>query len=177
MSAGGTSSTEAEAATKVETTTAAGRDASPDPSGPGREATAGGGTPEPVEPAETAPGRAGRQVAADSTSAKPEPKAAVAEEPATGSSPDGRDAPDDRDAPDGRGDDTSPAGPRPEPQGREADGETVTVIVGARRFHDSDCPLVKGASIGGSGIETMSRAEAEKAGLSNCPICRIDRRT
>ncbi|MGS2640433.1 hypothetical protein [Streptosporangium sp. G12] len=191
VSGGGASSTEAEA----ETTTAAGRDVSPEPSGSGREAAAEGGAPEPVEPAETAPGRAGRQVAADSTSAERVPapeaapaggtsKATVAGAPATGASRGDRDARDDRDAPDDRGDDTSPGGvpaveerPRPAPREREADGETVTVIVGTRRFHDSDCPLVKGASIGGSGIETMSRAEAEKAGLSNCPICRQNRRT
>ncbi|MEU4403274.1 hypothetical protein AB0F88_02050 [Streptosporangium sp. NPDC023963] len=191
---GGEASTEAEA----ETTTAAGRDASPEPSGSGRETTAEGGAPEPVEPAETAPGRAGRQVAADSTSAEPAPspgaapagatpEATVAGAPATGSSHDDYDVPDrdaSHDQGDDRGDDTSPGGvpavkdrPRPAPREREADGETVTVIVGTRRFHDSDCPLVKGAGIGGSGVETMSRAEAEKAGLSNCPICRQDRRT
>ncbi|WP_440097834.1 hypothetical protein [Streptosporangium sp. H16] len=191
VSGGGASFTEAEA----ETTTAAGRDASPEPSGSGREAAAEGGAPEPVESAETAPGRAGRQVAADSTSAEPVPvpeaapaggtsKATATGAPATGSSRGDRDARDDRDASDDRGDDTSPGGapavedrPRPAPQEREEGGETVTVIVGTLRFHDSDCPLVKGASIGGSGIETMPRAEAEKAGLSNCPICRQNRRT
>ncbi|WP_440065076.1 hypothetical protein [Streptosporangium sp. OZ121] len=177
---GGEASTEAEA----ETTTAA-----------GREAAAEGGAPEPVEPAETAPGRAGRQVAADSTSAEPVPapeaapaggtsEATATGAPATGSSRGDRDARDDRDASDDRGDDTFPGGvpavedrTRPAPQEREEGGETVTVIVGTLRFHDSDCPLVKGASIGGSGIETMPRAEAEKAGLSNCPICRQNRRT
>ncbi|WP_329424508.1 hypothetical protein OG339_29340 [Streptosporangium sp. NBC_01495] len=168
-------------------TATAGRDASPEPSGSaGRATPAKGGAPEPVEPAETASGRAGRQVAADSTSAKPAPAPEAASTGATSEAAEaGGSAPsrDDRDA-DDRGDDTSPGGipaikdrPRPAAQERGADGETVTVIVGTRRFHDSDCPLVKGASVGGSGIETMSRAEAEQAGLSNCPICRLDRRT
>ncbi|MER6830049.1 hypothetical protein ABT352_28970 [Streptosporangium sp. NPDC000563] len=169
-------------------TTTAGRETSPEPSGSsGREDSATVGTPEPVEPAETAPGRAGRQVAADSTSAEPDPapenaSADVRSEAGAGAS--SRDGRDDGDAPDDRDDDTSPGGipaikdrPRPATEERETDGETVTVIAGTRRFHDSDCPLVKGASVGGSGVETTTRAEAERAGLSNCPICRIDRRT
>ncbi|MGJ6961349.1 hypothetical protein ACSDR0_05515 [Streptosporangium sp. G11] len=186
---GGKASAEAETAT-------AGRDTSPEPSGSGREAPAEGDTPKPVEPAETAPGRAGPQVAADSTSAKPapatatlkapavKPEAVVTGTPADAPSRDDRDGRDGTDAPDDRGDDTSPGGipaikdgTRPAAQGQEADGETVTTIAGTRRFHDADCPLVKGASAGGSGIETVSRAEAEKAGLTDCPICRNDRRT
>ena len=175
---------------KAEPTTA-GRETSPEPSGSsGREASATAGTPEPVEPAETAPGRAGRQVAADSTSAEPGPapgKASTGMRSDAGPAGAGTsfgDARDDGGASDARDDDTSPGGipaikdrPRPPAEERETGGETVTVIAGTRRFHDSDCPLVKGAKVGGSGIETTTRAEAERAGLSNCPICRIDRRT
>ncbi|MEU3165013.1 hypothetical protein [Streptosporangium sp. NPDC006930] len=175
------SSAEAEATT-------AGRETSPEPSGSsGREDSAAVGTPEPVEPAETAPGRAGRQVAADSTSTEPDPapeNASTDVRSEAGAGTSSRDGRDDSGASDDRDDDTSPGGipaikdrPRPATEERETDGETVTVIAGTRRFHDSDCPLVKGASVGGSGIETTTRAEAERAGLSNCPICRIDRRT
>ncbi|GIH96754.1 hypothetical protein ACFFMN_28575 [Planobispora siamensis] len=53
-----------------------------------------------------------------------------------------------------------PAGPSP---------DTVKVIVGTRRFHSSACPLVKGVDDGG--LETMSLAEAEEAGLSSCSVC------
>ena len=36
-------------------------------------------------------------------------------------------------------------------------------------FTTPTCPLIKG--MGGSGVETMSRSEAEEAGLSSCPVC------
>ncbi|WP_344981562.1 hypothetical protein [Streptosporangium fragile] len=132
-------------------------------------------TPEPVEPAETTPGRAGRTVPADSTPAEPAPVSAAA---ATGAPP----ASDDRD------DDTSPRGipaikdePRPASAGKEAPsasgGGMVKIISGTRRFHDATCPIAKGADIGGAGVETMSRAEAEEAGMSGCPICLTDRQT
>ncbi|WP_433377248.1 hypothetical protein [Streptosporangium sp. CA-115845] len=112
----------------------------------GRQATADGTTPEPVEPAETAPGRAG-QVAAGSTSA----------EPAAGPSSEDRDAGGDPGA------------------GEQKTGDgTVMVIIGTRRFHDPACPLIKGA--GDSGTEVVSLVEAEGAGLINCSICLNDHR-
>ncbi|WP_214108218.1 hypothetical protein [Acrocarpospora catenulata] len=48
-------------------------------------------------------------------------------------------------------------------------GGTVKVIVGTRRFHDSSCPLIEAAD--DSGIETMTRTEAEQAGLTHCTAC------
>ena len=63
-------------------------------------------------------------------------------------------------------------GARPGDGVRPRDGagpkrEAVKVIAGTRRFHDSDCPLIKG--MGGSGVETMSQSEAEDAGLTQLP--------
>ncbi|SFJ10975.1 hypothetical protein SAMN05216275_106284 [Streptosporangium canum] len=122
---------------------------------------------EPVEPAGTAPGRAGQPVPADSTSAEPQVPAAgeKAPEPERKAAPEETPGEDDGDtAPHG-----IPAvkdGPEPGP----GDSGTVKVIVGTRRFHSSACPLIKGTD--GSGIETMTRAEAEEAGLSSCSVCR-----
>jgi hypothetical protein len=48
----------------------------------------------------------------------------------------------------------------------------VKVIVGTRRYHSTDCPLVKGA---GDGVETMTLAQAEDAGLTSCSVCQHDR--
>ncbi|MBB2912871.1 hypothetical protein FHS43_004166 [Streptosporangium becharense] len=126
--------------------------------------------PEPVEPAETEPGR---PTAADSASPRPATRTTA---PVASPGPD-----DERDE-----EVTSPGGlpvikdePRPVPgTGKaepEAGGATVKIISGTRRFHEASCPIVKGADIGGTGVETMSRAEAEEAGLSGCPICRNDR--
>ena len=78
-------------------------------------------------------------------------------------------------------DQPGPADPETEPdQETASDPETepgpkreaVKVIAGTRRFHDSDCPLIKG--MGGSGVETMSQSEAEDAGLTSCPVCLSD---
>nr|BFE88925.1 hypothetical protein GCM10020093_115260 [Planobispora longispora] len=46
---------------------------------------------------------------------------------------------------------------------------TVKVIVGTRRFHGTACPLIRG--VDDDGLQTMSRAEAEEAGLSACSVC------
>ncbi|TDB98160.1 hypothetical protein E1267_38990 [Nonomuraea longispora] len=53
------------------------------------------------------------------------------------------------------------------------DGDTVKVIVGTRRYHSTDCPLIRGA--GDSGVETMAVAAAEAAGLTSCSVCQHDR--
>ncbi|MEU6413882.1 hypothetical protein [Microbispora sp. NPDC046933] len=51
-----------------------------------------------------------------------------------------------------------------------AGGDTpVRVMVGTRRYHTGDCPLISG--MGDSGIETMTRAEADEAGLTPCSVC------
>ncbi|MFI6478065.1 hypothetical protein ACIBH1_09045 [Nonomuraea sp. NPDC050663] len=50
---------------------------------------------------------------------------------------------------------------------------TVKVIVGTRRFHSATCPLVKGA--GDSGVESMTAAAAEAAGLTSCSVCQHER--
>ncbi|GAA3163611.1 hypothetical protein GCM10010466_63210 [Planomonospora alba] len=156
---------------------AAGEKAGPERAGgresPAAEAAAGeaadrttADAAEPVEPAGTEPGRAGRPVPTGSTSAGPEPSpepsadadrrpaAASAEESQTGAPPD---------------DDTSPHGI---PVIGSDAAETVSVIAGTRRFHTSTCPLIKG--VDDDGVESMSRAEAEKAGLSGCAVCQND---
>ncbi|MFI6531327.1 hypothetical protein ACIBHY_02690 [Nonomuraea sp. NPDC050547] len=76
--------------------------------------------------------------------------------------------------------------PKPEPKSRPAeDGAdddasakdtrpgTVKVIVGTRRYHGTACPLIRGA--GDTGVETMTLAQAEAAGLTSCSVCQNDR--
>ncbi|MFJ2029374.1 hypothetical protein [Streptosporangium sp. NPDC087985] len=116
-------------------------------------------TPDPVEPAETASGRAGQPVPADSTPEEAETSAGRQTAPEEAPDEDGEDA------------DTSPHGIPVVQDGPDPGGPgTVKVIVGTRRFHSSACPLIRGTD--DSGIETMSRAEAEEAGLSGCSVCR-----
>jgi hypothetical protein len=45
----------------------------------------------------------------------------------------------------------------------------VKVISGTRRYHSSACPLIKGSDPGS--LETMSRPDAEAAGLTHCSVC------
>ncbi|MEV0619990.1 hypothetical protein AB0I81_42195 [Nonomuraea sp. NPDC050404] len=52
---------------------------------------------------------------------------------------------------------------------------TVKVIVGTRRYHSTNCPLIRGA--GETGVETMTLAAAEAAGLTSCSVCQHDRET
>ncbi|TLP55094.1 hypothetical protein [Microbispora triticiradicis] len=80
------------------------------------------------------------------------------------SSADGADSADD-DA-DGAG---RPAKPSAGPNGDEAGDARVRVMVGTRRFHSAECPLVSGMD--DSGVETMTRAEAESSGLTPCSVC------
>ncbi|HEX4818275.1 MAG TPA: hypothetical protein VFV66_36520 [Nonomuraea sp.] len=51
----------------------------------------------------------------------------------------------------------------------------MKVIVGTRRYHSTACPLIKGA--GDSGVETMTLAAAEAAGLTSCSVCQHERET
>ncbi|WP_214327801.1 hypothetical protein [Nonomuraea sediminis] len=76
------------------------------------------------------------------------------------------------------------AAEEPEPDGEEtrpdvrAPGKktgTVKVIVGTRRYHSTACPLIRGA--GDTGVETMTLAQAEAAGLTSCSVCQHDRET
>ncbi|GAA0413537.1 hypothetical protein Acor_10850 [Acrocarpospora corrugata] len=48
------------------------------------------------------------------------------------------------------------------------DDDVVHVLVGTRRYHRADCSLV---GDDGTGIETMTKAEAEAAGLTQCSAC------
>ncbi|MEO3804061.1 hypothetical protein [Nonomuraea sp. B1E8] len=61
--------------------------------------------------------------------------------------------------------------PGDEPKG--GDSRTVKVIVGTRRYHSTNCPLIRGA--GESGVETMAADAAEAAGLTSCSVCQHDR--
>ncbi|MEU7885253.1 hypothetical protein AB0B54_07100 [Microbispora bryophytorum] len=55
-----------------------------------------------------------------------------------------------------------------------ADGDAlVRVMIGTRRYHEAGCPLISG--MGDSGIETMTRAEADEANLTPCSVCQNDR--
>jgi hypothetical protein len=72
---------------------------------------------------------------------------------------------DERDEP-GEGSSGSGKGERP---------DTVKVIVGTRRYHSTACPLIRGA--GETGVETMTLAAAEAAGLTSCSVCQHDRET
>ncbi|MFI6794378.1 hypothetical protein [Streptosporangium canum] len=126
---------------------------------------------EPVEPADTAPGRAGQPVPADSTSAESQVPAAGEKAGEEAAETERKPAPEETSGEDDG--DTAPHGipaVKDGPEPGSGDSGTVKVIVGTRRFHSSACPLIKGTD--GSGIETMTRAEAEEAGLSSCSVCR-----
>jgi hypothetical protein len=111
-----------------------------------------------VEPAGTEqPGRAGRPVPTGSASAETGEPVPSAQEEA-----DAEEA--------ARDDDTSPHG-IPAVKIDAGGSGTVKVISGTRRFHGASCPLVRGVD---DGVETMSRADAEEAGLSGCAVCQGD---
>jgi len=63
----------------------------------------------------------------------------------------------------------------PDAQGKGERSGLVKVIVGTRRYHSTACPLIKGA--GDTGVETMTVAAAEAAGLTSCSVCQHDRET
>ncbi|MEV4798897.1 hypothetical protein AB0K18_02690 [Nonomuraea sp. NPDC049421] len=65
-----------------------------------------------------------------------------------------------------------PAGSKGNGNGKARGPQTVKVITGTRRYHGTACPLVRGA---GDGVETMTLAAAEAAGLTSCPVCQHDR--
>ncbi|MEU1733874.1 hypothetical protein [Streptosporangium sp. NPDC020145] len=117
----------------------------------------------PVEPAETGPGRAGRPVPVGSTSAAPE-QVAVPESPAK----------PEAQAPDAK--ETGEGGAAPEKKPDAGEPEMVKIIVGTRRFHSPTCPLIRGLDaikgVEGSGLETISLADAEAAGMRSCSVCR-----
>jgi NAD(P)H-hydrate repair Nnr-like enzyme with NAD(P)H-hydrate dehydratase domain len=56
---------------------------------------------------------------------------------------------------------------------KKAGAGMVKVIVGTRRYHGTACPLIRGA--GESGVESMTLARAEAAGLTSCSVCQNDR--
>lgn len=58
---------------------------------------------------------------------------------------------------------------------KKAGAGMVQVIVGTRRYHGTACPLIRGA--GESGVESMTLARAEAAGLTSCSVCQNDRET
>lgn len=120
-------------------------------------------TAEPVGPVGAGSGRAGRPAPADPASAASVPKApAAGGKTRKGTSPA---VPDD----DREDADTAPRG-IPVVRADIAAPETVKIIVGTRRFHGSTCPLIKG--VDAAGLESMTLAEAEKAGMSSCSVCR-----
>ncbi|GAA4041229.1 hypothetical protein [Nonomuraea soli] len=120
----------------------------PESSGP----TSGDAAPEESVPEVSAPGESVPESSA--------PKAQTAETVSEAEAP--------------RGDDDTGPVPvvRAEDEGGGRSG-TVTVIVGTRRFHSATCPLVKGA--GDNGVESMTVAAAEAAGLTACSVCQHER--
>lgn len=76
----------------------------------------------------------------------------------------------------GTKDEPAPGGGKPTAGsgGSERQG-VVKVIIGTRRYHSTACPLVRGA--GETGVETMTLAAAEAAGLTSCSVCQHDRQT
>lgn len=70
-----------------------------------------------------------------------------------------------------------PDGEETRPDVRPPGGKAglVKVIVGTRRYHSTACPLIRGA--GDTGVETMTLAQAEAAGLTSCSVCQHDRET
>ncbi|WP_157244700.1 hypothetical protein [Nonomuraea typhae] len=113
-------------------------------------------TPKAPEPPRTPAGRPER----DDEGGKP-PSSRDAGSPARNGTPKPADAPKAKD----------------EPASEDRDGDdrpgTVKVIVGTRRYHSTACPLIRGA--GDTGVETMSLAQAEAAGLTSCSVCQNDR--
>ncbi|SEG83823.1 hypothetical protein SAMN05444920_105263 [Nonomuraea solani] len=71
--------------------------------------------------------------------------------------------------------DDEPGGAKAGAGGKGGRQGTVKVIVGTRRYHSTACPLIRGA--GDSGVETMTLAAAEAAGLTSCSVCQHDRET
>ncbi|MFD0890744.1 hypothetical protein ACFQ08_39880, partial [Streptosporangium algeriense] len=67
-------------------------------------------------------------------------------------------------------------GAAPEERPEAGETEMVKIIVGTRRFHSPSCPLIRGLDaikgVEGSGLETISLAEAEAAGMRSCSVCR-----
>jgi len=57
---------------------------------------------------------------------------------------------------------------RPGTARRVAPG-SVKVMVGTRRYHSSECPLISG--IDDDSIEVMTKEDAEQAGLTHCSVC------
>ncbi|WP_147942188.1 hypothetical protein [Microbispora sp. CSR-4] len=159
---------------------------------------AGAGARKPVEPAETpGSGRAGSAASAGSTSGSAPAAGSTAEKSsgkadasneedgagdgdraaatarpgrAATSRPGGTDT--DLEDRGGSGDETGEdrAADAAEPS---ADGDVpVRVMIGTRRYHKGECPLISG--MGDSGVETMTRAEADEAGLTPCSVCQND---
>lgn len=83
-----------------------------------------------------------------------------------------------RTAPGGKPDSGGKKDREPAEKGDAAEAKrarTVKVIVGTRRHHTVDCPLIKGAV--GVDVETMTLSQAEDAGLTACSVCQLDRQT
>ncbi|WP_181449312.1 hypothetical protein [Nonomuraea aridisoli] len=51
----------------------------------------------------------------------------------------------------------------------------MKVIVGTRRYHSTDCPLIRGA--GDAEVQTMALSSAQAAGFTSCSVCQHARET
>ncbi|MFI6497566.1 hypothetical protein [Nonomuraea typhae] len=118
-------------------------------------------TPKAPEPPRTPAHRPERD---DEGGKRPSPRDAGA--PARNGTPKPAEAPED--APAAKAKDEPASG-----KGGDDRPGTVKVIVGTRRYHSTACPLIRGA--GDTGVETMSLAQAEAAGLTSCSVCQNDR--
>lgn len=126
-------------------------------SGEAGKSTAAGASAEPVSSGETV-----KVAWPAAATPKPDQDAGKPSKPAPGAS----DEEADRDGTSSDdGDKPKKAGPTVE---RMRPG-IVKVIPGTRRYHSSACPLIKGSDP--DTLETMSKADADAAGLTHCSVC------
>ncbi|MCC5579405.1 hypothetical protein IMZ11_27615 [Microtetraspora sp. AC03309] len=58
---------------------------------------------------------------------------------------------------------------QPDPGAQPGETDIVKIMIGARRYHLPECPLIKAAPE--DSVETKTRPDAEGAGLTPCPVC------
>ncbi|MFG1944540.1 hypothetical protein [Nonomuraea sp. NPDC048826] len=134
------------------------------------------------EPASPAGARRPPSSAESAKAQGPLPKGTPSDSGPSGAKPEGGKAASGRPGEPGGSEDADATKRQPDEQPARPEGDaearrstTVKVIVGTRRYHSTDCPLVRGA--GDSGVETMTRHQAETAGLTACSVCQHDRET
>ncbi|MFB4274964.1 hypothetical protein ACBJ59_06665 [Nonomuraea sp. MTCD27] len=133
----------------------------------------------PARPSGTKPGAAKGEApgtGGSGSSSKGGPSSGASRPPASGGSGKGQVSGAKAEASGGKTGDESAAGAKGAAGGGRGERPgTVKVIIGTRRYHSTACPLIRGA--GETGVETMTLAAAEAAGLTSCSVCQHDRET